>query len=218
MYSLFNTLNRQLTNSMEIKPLPIKNLISQFRKLPSIGPKSAQRMIYSMLNDPRLEEIGQFEKAFKEAREKLRLCKQCFNITENDLCPICQNQERDQSTVCVIEIALNIISIEESGEFDGLYHVLGGEIDPQAENNIEKLHIKELIDRIKKGAIKEIIIAANPSAEGDAAALYLKKIIEKSGIPPIKITRLGRGLPTGGDIEYADAETMRGALRGRENI
>lgn len=203
---------------MDLRPHSIKNLINQFKKLPSVGPRSAQRMVYSLLNDPHLEEIREFEKTFKEAKEKARLCKQCFNIAENDLCPICQNPARDQSSICIAETALNIIPIEESGEFKGLYHILGGIIDPQEEYNSEKLHIKELIERLKKGAIKEAIIATNPTAEGEAAALYLKKIIEKSGAPPIKITRLGRGLPTGGDIEYADAETIRGAIRGRQNL
>jgi len=196
----------------------VKNLINQFKKLPTVGPKTAQRFVYSLLNDPSSGELERFERYFKEIKEKIGLCEKCFNIAENNLCWICADTSRDHQTICLVEKPLNIVTIEEANEFKGVYHILGGKIDPHSEINLQNLHIKELLNRAKEEEIKEIILAFNPSADGEATALYCKNIIQKSFGDKIKITRLGRGLPTGGDIEYADSETIKGAFLGRQRV
>lgn len=187
----------------------IQNLAKQFQKLPSVGQKTAQRFVYALLKNPASGDLEQLESALKRVRETISICKKCFNISEGDLCEICKNPSRDAQTICVVEEALDIIPIEDCGEFSGAYHVLGsGEFS----------HSAELIARIKNDDVQEIIIASNPSAEGEAVALALQKLIIENFGSKIKITRLGRGLPTGGDIKYADGETMRGALRGRQTL
>jgi len=188
----------------------IQNLTKQFQKLPSVGTKTAQRFVYALLKDPANNNLEQLESALKRARENISICKKCFNISEGNLCNICANPSRDPQTICIVEEALDIPPIEECGEFNGVYYVIG-----TGKNS----HISSLIQRINNEDIKEIIIASNPSSEGEAVALKLQKIIAENTtqkIREIKITRLGRGLPTGGDIKYADRETIRGALRGRQ--
>lgn len=187
----------------------IQNLAKQFQKLPSVGAKTAQRFAYALLKDPSDGKLEQLEAALKKAKETIRICKKCYNIAEGDLCEICKSPSRDTRTICVVEEALDILPLEECGEYSGTYHILGSD---------ETARFKELIARIKENGAKEIIIASSPSAEGEAIALKLQKIILENFDSKIKITRLGRGLPTGGDIKYADAETMRGALRGRQQI
>ncbi|TRZ78543.1 recombination protein RecR [bacterium] len=196
---------------------PIKELIDQFQKLPSVGPKTARRFVYFLINKNGGRYLNDFENALREVKEKIGICKRCFNIAEGDLCSICNNQERDHQTICIVEEALDILPIEESLGFNGVYHVLGGAINPTTtdENALQGLHINELIDRIKSETLKEIILAFNHSAEGETTALYIMKLLSPL---KIKISRLGRGLPTGGDIEYADPETLKGAFRGRQNV
>ncbi|MFH1175207.1 MAG: recombination mediator RecR [bacterium] len=191
----------------------IKNLIEQFKKLPTVGPKTAQRFVYFLLKNPDIE-LEKFESAFKEARENIKLCKICFNACESEICPICSNPARDRATICVVEEILDALSIENSRGYNGVYHILGQTFDPRI-SKLEDLRIKELVERIKKENAKEIILACSPSSEGEVLALYLKKFLDPL---EIKITRLGRGLPTGADIEYADPETIKGALLGRQDI
>lgn len=198
--------------------LAIQNLARQFQKLPSVGPKTAQRFVYALLKDPAKENLRQLESALKQAQETVSICRNCFNISEGELCHICRDQSRSRKTICIVEDALDIIPIEDCDEFRGVYFVFGsGEISRLCESR--QARSNELIARIKSDEAQEIIIASSPSAEGEAASLLLQKLIfENFGRGQIKITRLGRGLPTGGDIKYADGETMRGALRGRQNL
>ncbi len=196
---------------------PIKELIEQFQKLPSVGPKMARRFVYFLINKNDGRYLNDFENALREVKERIGICKKCFNIAEGDLCSICDDSNRDHQTICVVEEALDIIPIEESGGFNGIYHVLGGSINPTMinKNSLQDLRINELVDRIKFETLKEIIIAFNHSAEGETTALYVIKLLSPL---KIKISRLGKGLPTGGDIEYADPETLKGAFQGRKNI
>lgn len=184
-------------------------MIDQFKKLPSVGPKTAQRFAYSLVQNPQSGDLLKLEEAIKKVRENIRICKNCFGICEGDLCDICSDPSRNKNIVCIIEEMLDIPPIEEATVFEGIYYVLGGS---------EKIYLKNLIEKIKNNPIEEIIIAFNPSAEGEKNALFLQKTIKENIKKQIKITRLGRGLPTGGDIKYADSETIRGAMLGRQNV
>jgi len=201
---------------MKILPQPIQNLIDELSKLPGIGTKSAQRLAFYLLRCPD-QDIDNLAQAIGNLKKKIRLCEQCFNISEQNLCPICQNPERDKSTICVVENPLDILALEKAKEYKGLYHVLHGVISPADGLGPEQLKIKELISRIKqsKGKIKEVIIATNPSLEGEATAMYLLRQLKPLGV---KITRIARGLPSGGDLEYADEITLTNALKGRTEI
>jgi recombination protein RecR len=193
-------------------PKSFKKLIDQFASLPSVGPKMAERLVLYLFkqDDSKLKEFAQSLEELKNLNE----CQRCFNVAEENLCEICKNPQRDQRTICVVEEPLDIISIEKTGIYKGLYHVLGGVIFLGNEN--APLKINELIERIKKEDTQEIILATNPTTEGDATALYLKgKLKEFSGL---KITRLARGLSTGGDIEYADEITLGSAIANRREL
>lgn len=193
-------------------PKSFKKLIDQFASLPSVGPKMAERLVLYLFkqDNARLKEFAESLLELKNLNE----CQRCFNVAEEDLCEICKNTQRDQKTICVVEEPLDIISIEKTGTYKGLYHVLGGVIFLGNEN--APLKINELIERIKKEGAQEIILATNPTTEGDATALYLKgKLKEFSGL---KITRLARGLSTGGDIEYADEITLGSAIANRREL
>jgi recombination protein RecR len=193
-------------------PKSFKKLIDQFASLPSVGPKMAERLVLYLFkqDNSRLKEFAQSLEELKNLNE----CQRCFNVAEENLCEICKNPQRDQRTICVVEEPLDIISIEKTGIYKGLYHVLGGVIFLGNEN--APLKINELIERIKKEDTQEIILATNPTTEGDATALYLKgKLKEFSGL---KITRLARGLSTGGDIEYADEITLGSAIANRREL
>ena len=192
-------------------PKPIQNLITEFSKLPGIGPRTAVRFVFSLLRCPDYdaELLG---KAILNLKKETKVCKNCFNISEKELCEFCLNPKRDRSIVCIVEEAINIPAIENTKRFNGLYHVLGGVIKPNEGISPDNLNIKELIERIKGNGIKEIIIATNPNTEGETTALYLVKILKSFNI---KITRLARGLSTGSDLEYADEMTISNALAGR---
>jgi len=190
-------------------PKSFQKLIDYFASLPSIGPKLAERLVLHLWKYDQ-EKINNFSQSLKDLKEKIRFCKQCFNISENDLCLICADKKRDQSVICVVEEPLDIIAIEKTKKFNGLYHVLGGTISAQNNNDLK---INELKNRLKNNGVKEIIIATNPTTEGEATALYLARLIKPSNI---KVTRFARGLPTGGDIEYADEATLSGAIEGRK--
>lgn len=192
-------------------PKPFQKLIDHFSSLPSIGPRLAERLVLYIWKYDK-NKIDDFAESLKNLKEKIKFCTQCFNISENDLCLICSDKTRDKSIICVVEEPLDIISIEKTRLMRGLYHVLGGTISSQ---NNQNLKINELKNRLKIAGTKEIIIATNPTTEGEATALYLARTIKPF---KIKVTRLARGLPTGGDIEYADEATLTGAIEGRKEM
>jgi recombination protein RecR len=194
-------------------PKSFQKLIDHFAALPSVGPKMAERLVLHLFKQDQ-EKLNDFSEMLKDLKTKISFCTQCFNISENGLCAICQDKKRDISIICVVEDPLDVISIEKTRQMRGLYHVLGGTINAPADKN-NQLKIRELIARLKKEKIAEVIIATNPTTEGEATALYLARLIKPLNI---KTTRLARGLPTGGDIEYADEVTLRGAIEGRKEM
>lgn len=194
-------------------PKSFQKLINHFSSLPSVGPKMAERLVLHLWKYDQ-EKLDDFSETLKELKSRISFCAECFNISENGLCSICQDKKRDRSLICVVEEPLDVIAIEKTRQMRGLYHVLGGTINAPADKNND-LKIKELITRLKKNAVKEVIIATNPTTEGEATALYLARLIRPLNI---KITRLARGLPTGGDIEYADEATLTGSLEGRKEM
>jgi len=191
----------------------ISRLIDELAKMPGIGVKSAQRLAFYILKAPQ-ETALSLANAIREVKEKVRHCSICFNLTEEDPCAICRNERRDPSTICVVEEANDVLALEKIGEYRGLYHVLGGALSPLDGVGPDDLHIKQLLDRLSQG-IKEIILATNPNVEGEATALYLMKLIKPL---KIKVTRVARGLPVGGDLEYADQATLSRALEDRVEL
>lgn len=190
-------------------PKAFQQLINHFSSLPSIGPKMAERLVlYLFKQDP--EKLDEFAKSLNAIYE-VKTCQQCFNISQNDLCYICMEKHRDQTKICIVEEPLDLIPIERSRAFDGLYHVLGGTID----KNNDHLTINDLVNRIQNNTIKEVIIATNFTTEGDYTAMHLKRILSEFDV---NISRLARGLATGSDIEYADDMTLRSSLKNREVI
>jgi len=194
-------------------PKSFQKLIDHFAALPSVGPKMAERLVLYLWKYDQ-EKLDDFSEIIKNLKRNIHFCKQCFNISENGLCAICQDKKRDGSIICVVEDPLDVISLEKTRRMRGLYHVLGGTINAPVDKN-HPLKIKELLARLKKEKISEVIIATNPTTEGEATALYLSRFIKPLHI---KTTRLARGLPTGGDIEYADEATLGGAIEGRKEI
>jgi recombination protein RecR len=194
-------------------PKSFQKLIDHFAALPSVGPKMAERLVLYLFKQEQ-EKLDDFSEIIKNLKKNIHFCSQCFNISENGLCAICQDKKRDSSIICVVEDPLDVISLEKTRRMRGLYHVLGGTINAPSDKN-NPLKIKELLDRLKKEKIDEVIIATNPTTEGEATALYLARFIKPLNI---KTTRLARGLPTGGDIEYADEATLGGAIEGRKEI
>jgi recombination protein RecR len=194
--------------------LPLVRLIEQFERLPGVGRKSAQRLAFHVLGLPK-EKAAEFASAILEAKEKIHKCETCQNLTENALCPICENASRDRTLVCVVEDPRDVLAFERTKEYGGLYHVLHGLISPMDGVGPEQLHIKELIARVSKGDIKEAIMATNPTVEGEATAAYLAKLLKPLGI---RVTRLAYGIPVGGNLEYADEVTLYRALEGRSEI
>ena len=192
----------------------IEKLIESFEKLPSIGHKTAIRLAFHML-DMSNEEINEFTKSITDAKEKLKLCSVCFNIADTDPCPICQDAKRDQSIICVVEDVRDIMAMERTHEYKGVYHVLHGTISPMNGIGPDEIKIKELLDRIRQNEIKEVIIATNPRVEGEATAIYLAKLIKAFDI---KVTRIAHGIPVGGDLEYTDEITLMKPMEGRREI
>jgi recombination protein RecR len=192
----------------------IENLITELMKLPGIGRKTAQRLAFFILAMPSEEAKG-ISKAINEVKEKARFCTKCFNITDTDLCSICSSNSRDGSKLCVVEEPSNILVIERSGSFKGLYHVLLGALSPIDNMTPEKLKIKELVERIEKDGIKEIILATNPNTKGEMTAQYIRELLKPFDI---KVTRIAYGLPMGGDIEFADEVTLSKAIEGRREM
>ena len=192
----------------------IENLIENFEKLPSIGHKTAIRLAFHVL-DMDKEKTNDFINSIIEAKKNLKYCSKCFNISDTDPCPICSSPKRDQSTICVVEDVRDIIAMERTHEFKGVYHVLHGSISPMSGIGPDDIKIKELLSRINENKVKEVILATNPRVEGEATAIYLSKIIKPLGI---KTTRIAQGIPVGGDLEYTDEVTLSQALEGRREI
>lgn len=190
---------------------PLQRAIDELSKLPSIGKKTAQRLAIHILKSDK-ESVDSLINSLQDLKEKIRFCSVCFNISTEEKCEICQSVKRDRSTICVVEDASDIISIEKTNEYNGLYHVLGGVLDPLGGVTVEKLKIKELLERIKNDEVKEVILALNPDAEGDATSLYLSRLLKEINI---KVSRIARGLPIGGDLEFADSATIGRAFIGR---
>ncbi len=192
----------------------IEKLIQSFEKLPSIGNKTAARLAFYILNASE-EETNEFVSSIINAKKNLKYCSQCYNISDNDPCTICANPKRDHSQICVVEDVRDIIAMERTHEFKGVYHVLHGSISPMNGIGPEDIKIKELLSRLMDGQVKEIILATNPRVEGEATAMYLSKLIKPLGI---KVTRIAHGIPVGGDLEYTDEITLTKALEGRREL
>jgi len=198
---------------------PIQRLIDELARLPGIGPKSAQRVAFHLLK-VRSEDARALADSIVEAKDKVRLCRLCFNVAEQELCDFCRDPRRDAGVICVVQEPPDIVAIERTREFRGLYHVLQGAISPIEGVGPEDLRVAELLDRLKSPPeggtpVAEVIVATNPNIEGEATAMYLARLIEPLGV---KVTRLASGLPVGGDLEYADEVTLGRALEGRRRI
>jgi recombination protein RecR len=192
----------------------IENLITELTKLPGIGRKTAQRLAFFILTMSEEDAKG-ISKAINEVKEKARFCRECFNITENEVCNICSNTSRDKSKLCVVEEPSNIIVIERSRSFDGIYHVLLGALSPIDGLTPDRLKLNELIERVRKDTVREIIIATNPNTKGEMTAQYIREMLKPFDV---KVTRIAYGLPIGGDIEFADEVTLGKAFEGRREI
>jgi recombination protein RecR len=201
---------------MAVLPAPVQNLIDAFSRLPGIGPKTASRLAFFLLRTHN-DLPQQLADALIALQTATGMCSQCFNITLADqpLCDICADSQRDPGLICVVEEALDVLALERTGGYNGHYHVLHGVLSPIEGIGPDDLKIKPLLERVEKGSIREIILATNPSMEGDATALYLKQQLTSSGV---HVTRLARGLPMGGDLEYADQNTILRALAGRQDM
>ena len=194
--------------------LPLVRLIEQFAKLPGVGRKSAQRFAFYILNQPE-EKAREFAQAILDARTKIKKCTLCGNLTEDELCPICSAKGRDTSLVCVVEDPRDVLAFERTKEYNGVYHVLHGLISPMDGVGPEQLTIKELLARVSKGEVIEVIMATNPTVEGEATAMYVARLLKPLGI---KVSRLAYGIPVGGNLEYADEVTLFRALQGRSEL
>ncbi len=194
-------------------PRAFQNLITHFSSLPSIGPKMAERLVLYLFKQDE-EKLLSFAEALESVKH-LSACKECFYISETERCEFCTDAKRDHSVICVVEEPLDVIAIERTGSYSGLYHVLGGTMEPGRNGNENTLRVAELLARIEKGGVKEVILATNPTTEGDLTALFLKTKLKNY---PVKVTRIARGLATGGDIEYADEVTLTASLTNRQEL
>ncbi|MEE1244385.1 MAG: recombination mediator RecR [Acutalibacteraceae bacterium] len=194
--------------------VPLTELVSQFERLPGIGKKTAQRLAYHILEQPP-ERAEKFAEALVNARKKIHFCKECQGFTDLDICPICADGSRDRSVICVVAEPKDIMAFERTKEFGGTYHVLHGVISPLDGITPDNLRIKELMARLSNSEVKEIIMATNPTVEGEATASYISRLAKPMGV---KVTRLAYGIPVGGDLEYADEYTLTRALEGRNEI
>ncbi len=192
----------------------IEKLIESFERLPSIGNKTAARLAFYILDRPD-EEVKEFVDSIINAKKNLKYCSKCFNISDTDPCVICSNPKRDNTIICVVEDVKDVVAMERTHEFKGLYHVLHGSISPMNGVGPDDIKIKELLSRIMEGNIKEVILATNPRVEGEATAMYISKLIKPLGI---KVTRIAHGIPVGGDLEYTDEVTLSKALEGRREL
>lgn len=193
---------------------PVQALIDELGRLPGIGPKSAQRIAFHLLKVP-VEDATRLATAIREAKEKVRFCERCFNVSEADLCGFCSDDRRDSSIICVVEESRDIVAIERTGEYRGRYHVLLGAMSPLEGIGPEQLKIRELLARLGPEGVEEVIVCTNPNTEGEVTAMYLARMLKPLGL---KVTRIASGLPVGGDLEYADELTLGRALEGRRPI
>ncbi len=200
---------------MSYFPEPVNKLIGELMKLPGIGPKSAQRLAFHILRSER-DEVVELAKALVYAKDRTKTCTRCFNLTDQELCPICRDSRRDASQLCVVEDSRDTVALEKTREFNGYYHVLQGAISPMEGIGPEQLRIKELLQRVQASPeLREVIMATNPNIEGEATAMYLSRLLKPLGL---RVTRIAHGLPVGGDLEYVDEVTLSRALEGRREI
>ena len=199
---------------MEYYAAPIARLIESFEKLPGIGHKTAQRLAFYVLSMPEAKALD-FADTIVNSKKKIHFCRQCYNLTDQDVCSICASYQRDPSVICVVEEPKDILAMERTHEFKGLYHVLHGVISPQDHIGPDEIKIRELITRLANTDIQEVILATNPNIEGEATAIYLSRLIKPFGI---KTTRLAHGIPVGGNLEYADEVTLAKSLEGRREF
>lgn len=199
---------------MDLYSSYINRLIEQFSTLPGIGTKSAQRLAFHMVNMPK-EQVELFAKTIVDARSNVCYCKHCYTLTDQEVCPICNNVKRDHSTIMVVENSRDLAAYEKTGKFEGIYHVLHGAISPLLGVGPGDIKLKELITRLQSDEVKEVIIATNSSLEGETTAMYISKLIKPTGI---KVTRIASGVPVGGDLEYIDEVTLLRALEGRTEL
>ena len=192
----------------------VQDLIDEFAKLPGVGPKGATRIAFHLLNSDH-NDVTKLAEVLREVKEKVRFCKECYNVAQNDFCRICADNRRDQTLICVVEEPKDVLAIERTREFRGKYHVLGGAISPIDGIGPDDLRIKELMSRLSDDSISEVILATDPNLEGEATATYLARLLSPLGL---KITRLASGLPVGGDLEYADEITLGRAFEGRRQV
>jgi recombination protein RecR len=195
-------------------PEPIVRLVEAFHRLPGIGPKSAQRLAFHMLSVSR-NEAEELASAIRDVKERIRFCSICLNITESDPCAFCADPARDDAIICVVEQPLDIVAIDRAAAFKGRYHVLHGSLNPMEGVGPEQIHVRELLARIQGGSVREVIMATNPSLEGEATAMYVHRLLGPLGVT---VTRLARGLPSGADLEYTDDVTLARALEGRQEL
>ena len=193
---------------------PIQTLIDELGRLPGVGPKSAQRIAFYLMNSDR-DDVERLATALREVADKVRFCDICFNVSEETTCRVCRDPRRDQATICVVEESKDVAAIERTREFRGLYHVLGGAISPIDHVGPENLHIAELLRRLSSPVVTEVILATDPNLEGEATATYITRLLASTGIT---ISRLASGLPVGGDLEYADEVTLGRAFSGRRQV
>jgi recombination protein RecR len=205
-----------MLNNYNSETPQIQRLIDEFNRLPGIGVKSAQRLTYHLIRMP-IDQAEDLASAILSVKQHVKYCSKCFNLTDKDPCGICLNTRRNEKVICVVEQALDVLAFEKTG-FDGLYHVLHGSISPMDGIGPENLKIRDLIDRIKANNIDELILATNPTTIGDATSMYISRLILDDPSITIKITSLARGLSVGGDLEYADQDTLRRALDGRRDF
>lgn len=199
---------------MAYQVAPLARLIEQFERLPGIGRKTAQRLAFFVLNLPE-KEAKKFADAILDAKEKIHCCSVCQNLTDASVCPVCANEARDKSTICVVEDPRDVMAFERMREYSGVYHVLHGAISPMEGVGPEQLRIKELLSRVSAGGVEEVIMATNPTVEGEATAMYISRLLKPF---EVRVTRLAYGIPVGGDLEYADEVTLSRALEGRSEL
>jgi recombination protein RecR len=197
-----------------VTPEPVTRLIEAFSQLPGIGPKTASRLTFYLLRRPPEQALALAE-ALKELKQKVVFCTSCFNITETSPCAVCSDEGRDRTTLCVVEEPLDVLAIERTGEYRGLYHVLHGALSPVEGIGPDELRIDELVARARARVVKEVLLATNPNLEGEATGMYIARLLQPLNV---RVTRLARGLPVGGDLEYADTITLSRALQGRQEM
>jgi recombination protein RecR len=190
---------------------PLERVIAELSKLPGIGRKTAQRLAFHLLKVS-AEEVTSLARSLAELREKVRFCSRCFNLSDSELCPVCSDPKRESSILCVVEEPANVMALERTGAFRGVYHVLGGALSPLKDVGPDDLHVGALVERIRTEELREVILATNPNVEGEATAVYLSRLLHPLGVP---VTRLAQGLPAGGDLEFTDDLTLQRAFEGR---